>query len=213
MQKEPEKEIARGPLLRANLNFNLDVLKVMQQCPHCLKHFNTARGLKIHDALSLKCRAIRATKIQDHHDSDSESFSSSESSSGSDTPLFPTRNRFLNFFKLYRQRGLFQRPLHRSETRTSLESVSSSSQSQAEADVPTGSGPYVERHPSPGSTFGRGDTILDDIDKSDQFAKQRQENVYYPFLSKEDWEVAAWLIQSGLSMSEIDKFLKLVFVS
>ncbi len=56
-------------------------------------------------------------------------------------------------------------------------------------------------------------TVLEEIRKSDQFAEQRWGNIYYPFASKEDWEVAAWLIESGLSMGEIDKFLKLAFVS
>ena len=44
---------------------------------------------------------------------------------------------------------------------------------------------------------------------SDDFADQRQKNLYYPFASKEDWEMAAFLLRSGMSMALIDDFLKL----
>jgi len=42
---------------------------------------------------------------------------------------------------------------------------------------------------------------------------QRDENIYLPFEDQQEWELANWLHQSGLSMSKIDDFLKLQYVS
>jgi hypothetical protein len=47
----------------------------------------------------------------------------------------------------------------------------------------------------------------------DDFAEERKKNLYYPFASKEEWEIAAFLLRSGMSMALIDDFLKLQFVS
>lgn len=44
---------------------------------------------------------------------------------------------------------------------------------------------------------------------------ERQElndNLYYPFSSQTDWELAAWLHESGLPTEKIDGFLKLKYV-
>jgi hypothetical protein len=57
-----------------------------------------------------------------------------------------------------------------------------------------------------------GETFMGKFDLDD-FADQRKENLYYPFASKEDWELAAFLLRSGMSMALIDDFLKLQIVS
>ncbi|KIJ17506.1 hypothetical protein PAXINDRAFT_72536 [Paxillus involutus ATCC 200175] len=45
---------------------------------------------------------------------------------------------------------------------------------------------------------------------ADQFADIRnQENLYYPFADRRDWEVGSFLLTSSLSMKAIDKFLSL----
>ena len=44
-------------------------------------------------------------------------------------------------------------------------------------------------------------------------AEARSTNLYYPFLSKGEWEIAAFLSRSGLSMKLIDEFLSLSLVS
>ncbi len=74
------------------------------------------------------------------------------------------------------------------------------------------SGHCTDEHPHAGANFGDGQHILEKI-SLDEFVKQRKENLYYPFANKDDWEVAAWLSKSGLSMADIDSFLKLAFVS
>lgn len=38
-------------------------------------------------------------------------------------------------------------------------------------------------------------------------------NLYYPFSSWKEWEIAAWLLHSGLSMGKMDLFLSLEMVS
>jgi len=60
--------------------------------------------------------------------------------------------------------------------------------------------------------WGAGETFMGNFDLDD-FAEQRKKNPYYPFASKEDWEMAAFLLRSGMSMALIDDFLKLQLVS
>lgn len=143
-------------------------------------------------------------------DTDSDSSSSSSSSSSSNSPLLPSKNPFFKFFQRYRKD---RRPdLHTdfSHSTTSVDTAGHDSNASS-LDLPKE--PIKEFHPTAADTYGVGKTVLDEIHESDQFAKQRGENVYFPFASKEDWEMGAWLIQSGLSMAEIDKFLKLSIVS
>ncbi|KAG0695794.1 hypothetical protein DFH29DRAFT_879790 [Suillus ampliporus] len=51
-------------------------------------------------------------------------------------------------------------------------------------------------------------TFLDVFD-TDEYAEYRKDNLFYPFASKEEWEVADYLLCSSLSMAAIDEFLKL----
>ena len=47
----------------------------------------------------------------------------------------------------------------------------------------------------------------------DTHAEERASNIYFPFQSKGEWEVASFLSSSGLSMKRIDEFLSLSMVS
>jgi hypothetical protein len=73
--------------------------------------------------------------------------------------------------------------------------------------------------PPPHITFPLSGHVFDQdqgfIDKfhTDRFAEHRAENLYFPFASKDEWELAAFLTQSNLSMKVIDAFLSLVLVS
>jgi hypothetical protein len=40
-----------------------------------------------------------------------------------------------------------------------------------------------------------------------------QKNLYYPFASRDEWELAAFLLRSDLSLASIDSFLSLKLVS
>ncbi|KAJ3515847.1 hypothetical protein NLJ89_g1501 [Agrocybe chaxingu] len=67
---------------------------------------------------------------------------------------------------------------------------------------------FSESYPHASTTFGQGETFMD-LFNSDEHAGKRQENIYYPFASKAEWELASYLLRSGLSMTAIDNFLKL----
>lgn len=73
-------------------------------------------------------------------------------------------------------------------------------------------GPYVEEYKGAAKTFGPGVTFMSEFD-SDEHAAKRAENPYYPFASKDEWELAAYLLRSDLSMASIDAFLSLKRVS
>ncbi|KAI5986321.1 hypothetical protein EDD15DRAFT_2174972 [Pisolithus albus] len=56
--------------------------------------------------------------------------------------------------------------------------------------------------------YGIGDTFLRRFDM-DRHAFHRQTNMYYPFANFGDWEMANFLLQSNLSMREVDNYLSL----
>ncbi|KAG2738995.1 hypothetical protein P692DRAFT_201730262 [Suillus brevipes Sb2] len=56
-----------------------------------------------------------------------------------------------------------------------------------------------------------GQTFLDLFD-ANEFAEYRNKNLFYPFASKEEWEIADFLLRSPLSMAAIDMFLKLPLI-
>ncbi len=70
---------------------------------------------------------------------------------------------------------------------------------------------YTEFHPTAGKTFGKGRTIMQEIDEDDS-TPETKDNIYHPFTSKQDFEMAAWLSRSNVTMSQIDDFLKLPYV-
>ncbi|KAG1787670.1 uncharacterized protein HD556DRAFT_1209282, partial [Suillus plorans] len=76
-----------------------------------------------------------------------------------------------------------------------------------EEGTPTDSD-FIDWHPKPSQTCGRGYTFLD-LFHSDENSAYRATNHYYPFSDRKDWEVASWLLHSGLSMAKIDNFLSL----
>jgi hypothetical protein len=51
-----------------------------------------------------------------------------------------------------------------------------------------------------------------DIFDEDKHAHYHVDNIFYPFVSKQDWEIALWLGQSNLSMDSVDEFLSLELV-
>jgi hypothetical protein len=59
---------------------------------------------------------------------------------------------------------------------------------------------------------GRGQSFLEWVD-ADQFAGQRVNNIYYPFASESEWQMASFLLRSSMTMKDIDDFLALDMVS
>jgi hypothetical protein len=84
---------------------------------------------------------------------------------------------------------------------------------------PSGDGAVMDAFPNASQVVGAGTTFMDAFDK-DRFSEarkgnigeQRESNVYYPFASKQDWELASWLLRSRLSMPAIDVFLSIELV-
>lgn len=68
------------------------------------------------------------------------------------------------------------------------------------------------KHPTAGAAFGPSLTVLEDIRLNDKHAKERKNNIYYPFASKVDWEVGSWLSRLNVSMELVDEFFRLDFV-
>lgn len=72
--------------------------------------------------------------------------------------------------------------------------------------------PFVETFPGAGKGYGKARNTLDDIDVHDMYPEERKECVFYPFKSEEDFEMAAWLLETGISMARINAFLKIPMV-
>ena len=84
-----------------------------------------------------------------------------------------------------------------------------------ESDLqPTGttSPENVENFPGASQSYLGGKMFMDQF-FSDKHSELRKENLFYPFASQEDWQVASWLLRSRLSMAAIDSFLSLDLVS
>jgi hypothetical protein len=77
-------------------------------------------------------------------------------------------------------------------------------------DIP----PFSEMNiPYPGAAkvFYPGRNFMDEFD-SDEYSQERMQNLYYPFSSKEEWQLAYFLLRSRLSMAHLDEFLALPIV-
>jgi hypothetical protein len=73
-------------------------------------------------------------------------------------------------------------------------------------------GPFVEQYPGAAETYGRAETFMDRFN-ADTYAGERVHNLYYPFASRQELQVASFLLRSKLSMSDIDEYLSLEMVS
>lgn len=76
----------------------------------------------------------------------------------------------------------------------------------------TSSGEFIDVFPGSAEVYEGGYTFLGLFDE-DKNSVHRVNNPYYPFSGRKDWEVASWLLRSGLSMGKIDSFLSLEMVS
>ena len=72
---------------------------------------------------------------------------------------------------------------------------------------------YIEMFSGVGRLLGSNSTdmFMASFDK-DAFVEERKANLFYPFASRGDWEVASWLFNSGLSQTSINKYLSLKLV-
>jgi hypothetical protein len=70
---------------------------------------------------------------------------------------------------------------------------------------------FVEAYPNASQVYGRGETFMEIFD-ADINAENRRDNLYYPFASRQEWQMASFLLRSSLSMDAIDEFLSLELV-
>ena len=73
-------------------------------------------------------------------------------------------------------------------------------------------GLFVEEYEGAAKEYGTGGTMFMREFDGDQYAGERVTNLYYPFASRDEWELAAFLLCSNLSMASIDLFLSLNLV-
>jgi len=67
-----------------------------------------------------------------------------------------------------------------------------------------------EIYKNAGQGYGQQETSFQALHK--QQLEKGQGNIYYPFSCYQDFELAVWLHESGLSQTQIDKYLKLTYV-
>ena len=72
-------------------------------------------------------------------------------------------------------------------------------------------GGHFTRFQGAAKVHARGLTFLEWFN-DDVYAHHRNENLYYPFASFQDWELASFLLSSTLSMAAIDRFLAIELV-
>ena len=69
-----------------------------------------------------------------------------------------------------------------------------------------------ETYPGAGAYYSQDGLTFLDLFDADEYAECRKDNLFYPFASKEEWEVANFLLRSSLSMAAVDEFLNLPMV-
>lgn len=70
---------------------------------------------------------------------------------------------------------------------------------------------FVEKFPGAAEIFGASATFMDQFDQ-DPYSMERINNIFYPFASRSEWELASYLLRSDLSMASLDKYLSLTLV-
>ncbi|KAG2338456.1 hypothetical protein BDR05DRAFT_893431 [Suillus weaverae] len=79
-------------------------------------------------------------------------------------------------------------------------------------DVGTAQESLVEKYEGAGACYSQNGLTFLDIFNADEYAEYRKDNLFYPFASREEWEVTDYLLHSSLSMAAINEFLKLQMV-
>ena len=79
-------------------------------------------------------------------------------------------------------------------------------------NVAGSSGRFVQDYDGAAITFGLGTTFMQQFE-CDEFAEEHTQNLFYPFASRAEWELAAFLLRSDLSLATLDIFLSLHLVS
>lgn len=184
--------------------------------PSCYRIFKGARGLNIHLSHSKACDAWYKAQALDLEHSLLPMQSVVESVT---TATENIQSSPVPWSSTLRHHG---KPLSATRLRqtkpVTVEDVDSDDGGLGDVDgwdqdeTPSRSKNFTKCHPTAGRVYGKGRTILQEIDDKDPYKTERKSNLYYPFRSRQDFEMGAWLSQSNASMSQIDDFLKLSYV-
>lgn len=182
--------------------------------PLCYRNFKGSRGLSVHLSHSKPCNEWYEAQARDRPKSPVQSTAELDTSSKS---VEDARSSPLPWSSTLENRAS---PLARQSRSVTLEDADEDDaglgdiegHSYSSDSTSSSSDRHTEFHPTAGRIYGKGRTILQEVDDKDQFKTERIKNVYYPFMSRQDFEMGAWLSQSNVSMSQIDDFLKLSYV-
>jgi hypothetical protein len=70
---------------------------------------------------------------------------------------------------------------------------------------------WRDYYPHAGRVVGQSESYFAQVVQ--EARKSGNGNIYHPFCSLEDWSLAQWFHEAGVSMSHVDEFLRLPFVS
>jgi hypothetical protein len=125
--------------------------------------------------------------------------------------ICPTEDRPHEMDEIDRSAGGSESPRIFDESRSPTPMATDEDPMINTASSPSNSAFFTEFFPGASKTFGSGPTFMDNFD-NDQFSKERQVHSHYPFASKDEWQMASFLLRSGLSMAALDQFFKLEMV-
>jgi hypothetical protein len=101
----------------------------------------------------------------------------------------------------------FDLPSERFDDPEDLGTANSDTSPHAQSPPDT-SAPTTEYYPRAAHIYGPGISFMDWFS-----ADEHADNIYYPFASRDEWEIGSFLLRSDMSMTLIDEFLKLSMVS
>lgn len=199
----------------------------LEDCPNpdCPKSFPTGKGARVHLAKARRCSQWDARDLK--------IFESSSEGSGEDIScdeaeiLLPWRKIKPLPKRAQAASGVRGMPdsalqVPQLTVQGQLGGSNTSREARSSLEAPalprtsrdSSSSSVKDEHPrAAGLDIEKGENIIDEIFRNDPFAAERKKNMYYPFRDKKDLEMGDWLARSGVSMAEIDKFLKLEWVS
>lgn len=185
------------------------------QCPYCGKEVNSKPTLKRHIDHTPSCSAKDAAVI-------ARTLAQHRSGERSTTNLDPQDSDSTNIAAAAISAEHENDPDDReSEERTTPHNEPGDEANALRNDPVVDAGglpkkPFIEMFPSaynllPG--HGKRFAGLTAFEKERLRREQLSQSNWYPFNDKAEWELAEWLMLSGLSQGSIDKFLKLKIVS
>lgn len=198
----------------------------MPACEFCNSRFDSTKGLNLHQAQSKPCREKRDKLFEAQHVSDSES-SDGNDVAGPDhfagDELCENNWDNMDVEPPFAEAGAGVEAINeRTEAAAnacgdegSTKAAENGQRKRKRQDSgdreETGKTVWQEIFPGPaGTPISKCRTRFEEI-RAKQIEKGREP--WYPFESKAMWELARWLVDSGLSADKINSFLKLELVS